>query len=490
MGDSICGYNQGMMTFRRLTKRIGLILILGVVLLATGGALPARSAVPHLGYGFNVAGLDTARLSAMGFNWVKIFETPPDNLPQTILLRVEANNTRSADDLRTDLDNQLTYLNDNGIAVAAWEIGNEPNLDASYGWAAAPDAADYTRLLCAAYARIKQADPSAIVVSAGLSPTGRVTDKWHGHPGHNGRYQDEREYLKELLDAGGGACLDVVGYHPYGFLADYDVAPDVVNPGVDPMADPRACPNGFCFRSAEKIYEIMRAYGLGGKKVWATEFGWITRPPDHCLANGSWSGRQWQIVSEDKQASNLAGAYQYAGAHWPWMGAMFIFNLNFYAAPWYTNECEQMLWYSVRAGSLADSALTALDKNIPSLAGRLKTNTTVIHWLVDVDEQPVTLNAGVDLANWGWGSLVYTATVAATASLAPTIGSPTGSLSATAQTYLNLSMSAFTRTPGTYTGTLTLNWYAAGAGNHPRQIALQVDVVPEVYHAYLSAVMK
>ena len=107
-----------------------------------------------------------------------------------------------------------------------------------------------------------------------------------------------------------------------------------------------------------------------------------------------------------------------------------------------------------------------------------------------MDEQPVTLNAGVDLANWGWGSLVYTATVDAAASLTPTIISPTGSLSATAQTYLNLSMSAFTRTLGTYTGTLALNWYAAGAGNNPRQIALQVDVVPEIYRTYLPAVVK
>ena len=234
----------------------------------------------------------------------------------------------------------------------------------------------------------------------------------------------------------------------------------------------------------------MQTYGLGDKKVWATEFGWITRPPDHCLADGSWSGREWQIVSEDKQASNLAGAYRYADAQWPWMGAMFIFNLNFYAAPWYTNECDQMLWYSVRAGSPAESALTLSAKNIPSLAGRLKTDTTAIQWLVDVDEQPVTLNASVALSNWGWESLVYTATMDAAASLTPTISSPTGSLSATAQTDLNLSLSAFTRTLGVYTGTLTLNWYAAGAGNNPRQVALQVDVVPEVYHAYLPAVVK
>jgi hypothetical protein len=474
-----------MMTFLRLTKRFGLILILGLALLATSDALSVRSAVPHLGYGFNVAELDTARLSAMGFNWIKIFEVPPDNLLQSILLRVDANSAIGVSDLLADLDNKLTYLNDNGIAVTAWEIGNEPNLDASYGWAAAPNAADYAQRLCAAYAKIKSRAPNALVVSAGLASTGRVAGNWNGHPGHNGQVQDDREFFKEFLSSGGGACLDAVGYHPYGFSADYDAAPDVTS--SDPTQN---CDQGFCFRGAEKIYEIMQANGLGGKKVWATEFGWITRPPDYCLADGSWSGRQWQIVSEDKQASNLAGAFQYADDHWPWMGAMFIFNLNFYAAPWYTNECDQMLWYSVRAGSPAESALTALTKNIPSLAGRLKTDTTAIQWLVDVDDQPVTLNAGVELTNWGWGSLVYTATVDMAASLTPTISSPTGSLSATAQTDLNLSLPAFTRTLGAYTGTLTLNWYAACAGNNSRPIALQVNVVPEVYHAYLPAVVK
>jgi hypothetical protein len=475
-----------MINFRRLTKRLSLISIWGVVLFAMGGALPARSAVPHLGYGFNVAGWEVDRLQTMGFNWIKVFGAPTEPLPVWVLVRIDATAQTSVSDLLADLDAKLAYKDN----IQAWEIGNEPNLDADYGWAAAPHAADYAQLLCAAYTRIKQSDPGAIVVSAGLATTGRVTGDWNGHPGHNGFYQDEREYLKELFDAGGGACLDAVGYHPYGFLADYDVAPDVVNPDVDPLTDPRACPTGFCFRGTEKIYEIMQAQGLGDKKVWATEFGWITRPPDHCLADGSWSGRQWQIVSDEKQASNLAGAYQYADMHWPWMGAMFIFNLNFYTAPWYPNECEQMLWYSVRAGSPAESALTVLTKNVPSLAGRLKTDTTVIHWLVDVDEQPVTLNASVDLANWGWGTLVYTATVDATASLTPTIDRPTGSLSATAQTNLNLSLSAFTRTLGAYTGTLTLNWYAAGAGNNPRPIALRVDVAPEVYHAYLPAVVK
>ncbi|MBI5565687.1 MAG: hypothetical protein HY870_12405 [Chloroflexi bacterium] len=464
-----------------LTSRIRLLVVFGVVALALNVASVAQSSVPHLGYGFNVAEWDITRLQTMGFNWIKIFDVPISPLPMNVLVRVEVNAQTSVNDLLADLDLKLVYRDN----VAAWEIGNEVNLDASYGWNAAPDAAAYADRLCAAYDKIKTSDPDAIVVSAGLAPVGRVQDSWNGHPGHNGAFQDEREFLKELLAAGGDACLDVVGLHPYGFSADYDAVPEVSS--GDPTQN---CNQGLCFRTAEKFYEVMQAQGLGDKKIWATEFGWITQPPDHCLNDPSWTGRHWQIVPDEKQASNLAGAFQYADAHWPWMGAMFIFNLNFYSAPWYTNDCEQMLWYSVRADSPAESALTSLVKNIPSPAGRLRTETSAIKWLVDVDEQPVALNASVDLANWGWQSLVYTATVDPAASLVPTIISPTGSLSATAVSYLTLSMPAFTRALGAYTGTLTLNWYAAGAGNNPRLVALQVDVVSEVYFAYLPAVLK
>ena len=112
-------------------------------------------------------------------------------------------------------------------------------------------------VLCTAYNEIKAVDSEAIVVSAGLAPTGRVTGNWGGHAGHNGLYQDEREFLKEFFDAGGGNCTDAIGYHPYGFSADYDVAPDV--PDANPA---RNCTNGFCFRGTEKIYEIMVQRGM------------------------------------------------------------------------------------------------------------------------------------------------------------------------------------------------------------------------------------
>ena len=55
------------------------------------------------------------------------------------------------------------------LGVHHWEIWNEPNRGF---WKPAPDPARYTAMLKLAYAAIKAQDPSAFVVSGGLSPYG------------------------------------------------------------------------------------------------------------------------------------------------------------------------------------------------------------------------------------------------------------------------------------------------------------------------------
>jgi hypothetical protein len=474
---------------RRSFFRMLLTFSLAVaLLLVTMGVWPARSAVPHLAYGFNLYA-DVQGMLNMGFDWKKGF--PGENITVypagvKILFRFSAKASDLANVAAFGADIAATILdNNNGDHIDAYEIGNEVNIDnPDYGWGAPPNAANYKTLLCEAYTQIKIADPTAIVVSAGLAPTGRVQSTWNGHPGHNGNFQDDREFLKELFTAGGGACLDAVGYHPYGFSADYDADPDVAS--TDPA---RNCDQGFCFRGAEKIYEIMQQRGLGDKKVWATEFGWITRPPDHCLNDPTWQGRQWQIVSDDKQAANLAGAYQYADAHWPWMGGMFVFNLDFNQNP-SLPECEQMRFYSVE-GKPAKDALAAVSKNKASLTGQLRTSPSLLSVLIDVDEQPMTWTSAVNLYNAGWQSLVYTATINDSASIVPVLsGALTGTLSATQESWLQVSVPGFSRTLGTYTGTVHANWYAAGAGNNPRSISLQMIVVGDVYRTYLPAIVR
>jgi len=309
----------------------------------------APSASTAFGYGLVMANArDYSSAQTMGFNWIMVFDHWfSGNTPKS-LQRVTASST--------DLSNlpafrsrvlSAAYYND-GV-----EIGNEPNLISE--WGAAPNAANYQQLLCEAYTAIKQAYPTRIVVSGGLAPTGRVPGTWNGHPGHDGQKQDEREFLKEFITAGGGDCLDAVGYNALGFRANYDAAPDV-NGGTSDTD----CANGLCFRSVEKAYQIMQANGLGSKPVWATEVGWLTPPPSYCLTDPRWPSRTWQIVTPQKQADNLVGAFRYARLHWPWMQAMFVFNYDFSLVPWY-DECEQMRYYSVNQDP-AYSALVAMPK--------------------------------------------------------------------------------------------------------------------------------
>jgi hypothetical protein len=228
---------------------------------------------------------------------------------------------------------------------------------------------------------------------------------------------------------------------------------------------------------------------LGDKKVWATEFGWITRPPDECLGDPSWGGRAWQIVSDEKQAANLAGAYQYADAHWPWMGGLFIFNFDFNQNP-DLPPCEQMRFYSIK-GRPAEAALKALPKSKASVTGHLLTSPKTLTVLIDVDEQPITWTSPIVLSNDGWQSLVYTTTVDGSASVVPGLsGAITGTLSATQESVLQLSVPGFSRTLGTYTGTVKANWYAAGASNTPRSIVVQLVVVSEVYRVALPLIMR
>jgi hypothetical protein len=373
--------------------------------------------------------------------------------------------------------NQLAQ--NNGQYIEAYEIGNEPNLDADYGWNAPPIAADYATLLCVAYQNIKQADPTAIIVSAGLAPTGRVQGNWEGHPGHNGFFQDERQYLIEFLAAGGGECMDVLGYHPYGFSADFDAPPDL--PSNDPTQN---CVNGFCFRGVEKIYQLMQANGYGSKSIWATEFGWIVAPPMACMYDPDWQGRLWQIVSEQKQAENLVGAFDYAEANYPWMGGMFIFNLNFNTSGWYP-ICEQMNYYGVEERP-AEAALGSMPKNPVPTNPVMSVSPSMLRLLVDVDDMPTAESISLDLYNNGWHAMPYTLTVAASPSFTMTFPQPTGLVGPLNPVPIQATIQ-ISQPLGVYNGTLVID-STSNTTNAPTNVPIEVHVIPEVYKTMLPAI--
>ena len=308
----------------------------------------------EFGYGIVMAGPDNSWPAWIGFDYQLVL-TSPISSGSNKILRLAVDATDLAD--LSAMQNRVSQLVSASGSTEVFQIGNDPNLSSS--WSAPPDAAGYSQVLCAAYQGVKQARPWAQVVSGGLATTGRVAGTWNGHLGHDGSQQDEREFLKEFIDAGGGNCLDTVGYNALGFGASYDAAPD-----VDGGTSETDCVDGRCFRSVEKVYAIMQSRGLD-KPVWMTAVGWLVAPPSTCLSDSRWQARTGQIVTPAQQADNLVGAFRYARFNWSWMKAMFVFNLDFNLAPWY-DECDPVRYYSV-AGQPAFLALGQMSKEVHRL---------------------------------------------------------------------------------------------------------------------------
>jgi hypothetical protein len=78
--------------------------------------------------------------------------------------------------------------------IRQWQIWNEPNL--TRYWNVAPWAPTYVKLLKAAHAALKAADPGARTILAGLP-----NESW--------------EAIDQIYDAGGRGAFDVVALHPY-----------------------------------------------------------------------------------------------------------------------------------------------------------------------------------------------------------------------------------------------------------------------------------
>lgn len=202
--------------------------------------------------------------------------------------------------------------------IQAYQVWNEPNL--SREWAnRPPDPAEYTELLKICYEAIKTADPAAIVVSAGLAPTG--TPPPIAMP--------DMEFLQGMYDAGAGNYFDALGLHAPGFKAPPEASPDEV-------ATREEYGNGrwFAFRHVEDMRGIMVANGDGHKQVVILEMGWTLDTVNPAYA--------WFAVDELTQADYLVRAYQYAAEHWqPWIGLMTTIYLA--DASW-TEEHEQWWW--------------------------------------------------------------------------------------------------------------------------------------------------
>ncbi len=145
--------------------------------------------------------------------------------------------------------------------IAAYEIWHEPNLRREWNSAVHPlGAQSYAALLQTAARAIRQTDPAAQVISAGLAPTG-IDDGFNA--------VNDRRFLYELLAAGVAGQIDGIGIHPFGFAAPPDFpccdAPEGV---LSHYGDP-----AFYFSSQLAAYRAIIA-PHGSIPLWVTAFGW------------------------------------------------------------------------------------------------------------------------------------------------------------------------------------------------------------------------
>ena len=132
------------------------------------------------------------------------------------------------------------------LPIRGWQVWNEPNLP-QY-WGGEPDAAEYARLLDATFRAIKQVDPDAEVVSAG------IPNSTHGVP--------LVRYLEDLLAAGAARSFDTLAIHPY--------ATDV----------------GGVWSAVTAARRTLRRHGSQAP-IWITEIGWATGGPQSPFTVGS-----------------------------------------------------------------------------------------------------------------------------------------------------------------------------------------------------------
>ena len=228
--------------------------------------------------------------------------------------------------------------------IGAYQIWNEPNL--AREWCdLAPDPALYAKMLNVSYAAIKAADPRALVISAGLSPTGSQPPE----------AMPDDEYLTQLYEAMGGSSdghFDILGVHAAGFAAPPEISPDEAAANADYGSE-----RFFTFRRVEDLRAIQVSFGERDKRVAVLEMGWTSDTVNPAYA--------WHAVSEAEKADYLVRAYAYAEANWqPWIAVMSTIYLC--DQDW-TPDDEQYWWCVNEPDGTerpAFAALTAM-RNVP-----------------------------------------------------------------------------------------------------------------------------
>jgi hypothetical protein len=245
--------------------------------------------------------------------------------------------------------------------IGAIEVWNEMNLEREWNTADGVDPGAYVQLLQAAYTTIKTKDPSIIVISGALSPTGiNCQGSFPACPGEGrGIVMDDVSYLTAFVEAGGLAYADCIGTHSNG--TNLPPTADGANPPPrtdETFGGPWDNPHySWALRSQVETYAAILN---GQKQQCVTEFGYASP------VGGKYPGFFGFAadVSEQEQAQYLVDAFN-------WMRdsdqvkLAFLFNLDYAPLGGEPDQDDNVIFsilYKDGTGRPAFDALGAMDK--------------------------------------------------------------------------------------------------------------------------------
>lgn len=201
--------------------------------------------------------------------------------------------------------------------VDAYEIWKEPNLRREWNgktYGKPLSAAGYVDLLRAGFTAVKAADSAAVVVSAGLAPTGLDSAD---------NAISDRNFLRQMYQAGVHNVADAIGVHPFGFGNPPDSTCCETNPQITGWDDH---PSFFFQNTLQDYRAIMGEFNDSGRFLWVTEFGWGSSEnlPGDVNPNLGFV----EFTSLDEQSQYTIRAFQ-TGNELGFVGPMFLWNLNF-----------------------------------------------------------------------------------------------------------------------------------------------------------------
>ena len=223
--------------------------------------------------------------------------------------------------------------------IQAYQVWNEPNLAREWG-GNRPNPAEYVQFLGQSYAAIKRANPNAIVINAGMAPTG--DDSPIAMP--DDKFYDQ---MYQAMGGNSNGYFDALGVHGAGFAA-----PPELDPATAAADKKYGGYRFFSFRHVEDIRNIMVRYGDTNKKIVILEFGWTY---DSVNPAYKWHGADAGI-DMFVQADYLKRAYQYAAANWqPWIGLMSLLTMP--NLDWLNDgnpNDEEQYWWAIMEPSNID----------------------------------------------------------------------------------------------------------------------------------------